>query len=166
MQDHSTTILVTFAMTSIVKIQMCVCLLKLDFITEILTLCILLMAITCIGMMAYGGTGIYSRIKLMPGYPYFSNINGIEVIIVKLMIVPNGNILAVCRSPSIPVQRMCLALKEVIDNLPFSAYNVILGDFNVNWFDQSYRYPLSNPLITDYQYRQLIHKPLLTTDKY
>ena len=92
----------------------------------------------------------------MPGYPYFSNVNAKEVTIVKLMILPNVNILDVYRSPSILVQQMCTALKEIIDNLPFSAYNVILGDFNVNWFDQSHRHPLSNLLITDYQYRQLI----------
>ena len=49
-----------------------------------------------------------------------------------------------------------------INNLLFSAYNVILGDFNVNWFDQSHRHPLSNVLITDYQYRPLISQA--TTD--
>ena len=59
----------------------------------------------------YGGTAIYSRIKLMPGYPYFSNIYGIEVTIVKLLILPSVNMLGVYRSPSIPVQQMCTALK-------------------------------------------------------
>ena len=72
-----------------------------------------------------------------------------EVTIVKLMILPNVNILGVYRSPSIPVQQMCTALKEIIDNLPFSAYNVILGDFNVNWFDQSHRHPIDNLLSID-----------------
>ena len=82
----------------------------------------------------YGGTAIYSRIKLMPGYPYIADINGIDVTIVKLKILPNVNILSVYRSPSIPVQ-LCTAL--IINNLPLSAYNVILEDFNVNWNDQS-----------------------------
>lgn len=72
----------------------------------------------------------------MPGYPYIADINGIDVTIVKLKILPNVNILSVYRSPSIPVQ-LCAALKEIINNFPFSAYNVILEDFIVNWNDQS-----------------------------
>lgn len=72
----------------------------------------------------------------MPGYPYIADINGIDVTIVKLKILPNVNILSVYRSPSIPVQ-LYAALKEIINNLPFSAYNVILEDFIVNWNDQS-----------------------------
>ena len=43
---------VDYIRNDLIKIQMCVCLLKLDFITEILTVCVLLMAITCIRMMA------------------------------------------------------------------------------------------------------------------
>jgi len=95
----------TFAMISIIKIQMCVCLLKLDFIIEILTVCILLMAITCIGMMA---THLTPQ-DLVVGQQYIAELSscldiltsqisyqyGIEVNIVKLMILPNVNILGV-----------------------------------------------------------------------
>ena len=71
----------------------------------------------------YGGTAIYSRIKLMPGYPYIADINGIDVTIVKLKTLPNVNILSVYRSPSIPVQ-LCTALKEIINN--FHALHIML----------------------------------------
>ena len=102
----------------------------------------------------YGGTAIYSRVNIKCAYPYCHNIHGIEVTVVRLML-PNVAIVALYRSPKITVQQMCTALKEIIDSLPSTAY-VIPGDFNVNWFSQSDRHPLSNLLIRDYHYRQLI----------
>ena len=104
----------------------------------------------------YGGTAIYSRVDFIPGYPYCHNINGIEITIVRVMPLPHVTIIGVYRSPKVPVRQMCTALREVLNMQPSTAFNVCIGDFNVNWLNESDRLPLSNLFIRDYNYRQLI----------
>ena len=103
----------------------------------------------------YGGTAIYSRVNFIPGYPYCCNTNGIEITVIKVMPIPHVTIIGVYRSPKVPVQRMCTALREIL-NTQQSTFNVFIGDFNLNWLNEGDRLPLSNLFIRDYQYRQLI----------
>ena len=103
----------------------------------------------------YGGTAIYSRVNFIPGYPYCCNTNGIEITVIKVMPIPHVTIIGVYRSPKVPVQQMCTALREIL-NIQQSTFNVFIGDFNLNWLNEGDRLPLSNLFIRDYQYRQLI----------
>ena len=104
----------------------------------------------------YGGTAIYSHIDFIPGYPYSHNTNGIEITVMRVIPLPHLTIIGVYRSPTVPVRQMCTALREILDMQPSTAFNVFIGDFNVNWLNESDRLPLSNLFIRDYNYRQLI----------
>ena len=42
-----------------------------------------------------------------------------------------------------------------MDNISFQ-YNIIIGDFNVNWMNEIERRPLYNLLVTERNYKQLI----------
>ena len=50
---------------------------------------------------------------------------------------------------------MCWSLIQVLDNISFQ-YNIIIGDFNVNWMNEIKRRPLYNLLVTERNYKQLI----------
>ena len=103
----------------------------------------------------YGGTAVFSRVDFMPGYPHAHNTNGIEVTKMKVMILPHVTIIGVYRSPKIPVQQLCHALNEVL-SLSSSQFNIVIGDFNINWLDESNRRPLYNLFVNENNYRQLI----------
>ena len=103
----------------------------------------------------YGGTAVFSRVDFLPGYPCCHNIHGIEITVIKVMILPHVTIIGVYRSPKIPVQQLCHALNEVLSTLS-SQFNIFIGDFNVNWLDKSNRRPLYNLFVKDNNYRQLV----------
>ena len=106
----------------------------------------------------YGGTAIYSRLECLPDFPCQHNRNGIEITVARLSVLPNVNIIVVYRSQTIPVQQLCLALAEVLHLQSLSAYQIIIGDFNINWCNvtDTCRCTLFDLLITDYGFRQLI----------
>ena len=89
----------------------------------------------------YGGIAVFSRVEFIPGYPHCYNINGIEIVIIKVMMLPHVTIVGIYRSPKVPLQQLCDALNEVL-NLPTSQFNIFIGDFNVNWLDETHRRPL------------------------
>lgn len=109
----------------------------------------------------FGGTAVYSRIQLIPGSPYCLNRNGVELTIIKCMYLPHLTIIGVYRSPKVPVTQLCIALRQVLLHTT-TQYNIFLGDFNVNWLNQTDRVPLYNLFITENNYRQLVS--LYTTD--
>ena len=55
-----------------------------------------------------------------------------------VMIFPHVIIIGVYRSPAVPVQQWCYALNEVL-SLSCSQSNIVIGDFNINWLDESNR---------------------------
>ena len=103
----------------------------------------------------YGVTAVFSRVDFLPGYPCCHNIHGIEITVIKVMILPHVTIIGVYRSPKIPVQQLCHALNEVL-SMSSSQFNIFIGDFNVNWLDKSNRRPLYNLFVKDNNYRQLV----------
>ena len=109
----------------------------------------------------YGGTAVYSRVNFIPGYPRVYNINGVEITIMKVMILPHVTIIGVYRSPKIPVQQLRHALNEIL-NITTSQFNIVIGDFNINWLDECSGRPLYNLFVNENNYRQLISK--YTTD--
>lgn len=110
----------------------------------------------------YGGTAVYSRLDYYPGYPYSSNRNSIEITILRFIVIPHVTIVGVYRSPGISVQSMCGTIKETLESLA-TQYNILLGDFNINWLTDCQRTPLYNLFIRDRGYRQLVS--CTTTDR-
>ena len=107
---------------------------------------------TLITSRPYCGMAVYSRVEFKPGYPRSLNIMGIEITIMKLMILPHVTIIAIYRSPRIPVQQHCTALNEVL-NLSTSQYNIFMGDFNINCLEEASRRPLYNFFMSHGNYR-------------
>ena len=107
------------------------------------------------GSRPYGGTAVYSKIPYFPGYPYCLNIHDIEVTIIKIISHEDWTVLGIYRSPKVPVRQLCEAITEVLNSI--SPENIIiLGDFNVNWLNDTEKRPLYNLLVRDKHYKQLI----------
>lgn len=102
----------------------------------------------------HGGTAIYIQHSFASGFPYNSNTNGIEITVVKVSTLPNVTITAIYRSPKISLTLLCQSLIQ-LDNIS-SQYNIIIGDFDVNWINKIIRRPLYNLLVTERNYKQLI----------
>ena len=64
-------------------------------------------------------------------------------------------------TPKVPITQFCIALREVLSHLT-TQYNVFIGDFNLNWLDETDKVPLYNLFITEHNYGQLVS--LYTTD--
>ena len=111
----------------------------------------------------FGGTAVFSRVEFLPGYPLCQNINGIEITIMKVMILPHVTIIVIYRSPRIPVRQLCEALIETLSSTS-SQFNIFIGDFNINWLDEANRRPLHNVFINGNNYRQLVSD--ITTDNH
>ena len=109
----------------------------------------------------FGGMAVFSRVEFLPGYPYCLNVNGIEITIMKVMILPHVTIVGIYRSPRIPLQQLFEALSQVLISST-SQFNIFIGDFNINWFDEINRRPLYNFFTNDNNYRQLVSSA--TTD--
>ena len=103
----------------------------------------------------FGGTAVYSCVDFYPGYPYCFNQNGVEITILRFMIIPHITIVAVYRSPAVSITQMCSAVRQTLQSLS-SQFNLFIGDFNVNWLNNSQRTPLYNLFIRDNAYRQLV----------
>lgn len=110
----------------------------------------------------YGGMAVYSRVEFIPEYPRACNCRGVEITLMKTTILPYVSIKGIYRSPRVPMQDLCYALTSVMDVLCNTQFNVFIGDFNVNWLDETSRRHLYNFFIIDRHYRQLISS--YTTD--
>jgi hypothetical protein len=123
------------------------------------------MVTPCLEMMVttrpFGGMAVFSRVEFLPGYPCCYNINGIEITIMKAMILPHVTIIGIYRSPGIPVQQLCAALDEFL-SFCTSQFNIFIGDFNINWLDEANRGPLYRFFINDRNYAQFVSN--VTTD--
>ena len=102
----------------------------------------------------YDGTAVYSRLDYYPGYPFHCNRNGVEITVLRLMVAPHITITAIYRSPKVPMIQFCRALNDVL-TMSLTEYNVLIGDFNVNWLNTKQKEPLYNIFIRTH-YRQLV----------
>lgn len=59
------------------------------------------------------------------------------------MDLPHVTIIGAYQSPKVPISQLCIALRQVLSHST-TQYNVFVGDFNANWFNQTDRVPLSN----------------------
>ena len=60
-----------------------------------------------------------------------ANRNGIEITILRFIIIPPVTIVGVYRSPAVSIRELCSAIKETVEALP-TQLNIFIGDFNVN----------------------------------
>ena len=95
-----------------------------------------------------------SRVEFLPGYPVSHNSNG-KITIMKAMILPHVTIIGIYCSPRTSLEQLCRALIEVL-SLSSSRFNIFIGDFNINWFDEDSKRPLHNIFVNDNNYRQLV----------
>lgn len=108
----------------------------------------------------YGGLALYVKVPLSLNYFYCENFNDIEVIVFRVTALKQFTVIGLYRSPKVPMKQLCAALGELISQHSLTC-NIVLGDFNVNWLNETERRPLQNLLITEF-YRQLISS--YTTD--
>ena len=87
----------------------------------------------------YYGTAVYSKIPFSDGYPYSTNINGVEFTVVKVANNEDLTIIGVYRSPKVPCAHLCSALEDIL-RVNSLQKNIIIGDFNVNWMVDAERH--------------------------
>ena len=75
----------------------------------------------------------------------------------RFMILPHVTIIGIYRSPYIPVRLLCLSLRELL-SLLCTQFSIFIGDFNINWFNEKEKIPISNvfEINTSCSYKQLV----------
>lgn len=111
-------------------------------------------------MRPFGSTALYSHVDYYPGYPYCHNTNGIEITVMRFIILPGVTIRAVWRSPKVSATQVNMVLTELLD-LFASQQCIFVGEFNVDWFNETQRMPLLG-LFERHNYQQIETNP--TTD--
>ena len=61
--------------------------------------------------------------------------------------LPHVTIIGVYQSPKVPITQLCITLRQVLLHTT-TQYNVFIGDFNMNWLNETDRVPLYNLFIT------------------
>ena len=79
----------------------------------------------------FGGTAVYICLDYYPGYPQCANRNGIEITILRFIIILPVTIVGVYRSPAVSIRELCSAIKETVEALP-TQLNIFISDSNVN----------------------------------
>ena len=110
----------------------------------------------------YHGTAVYSRLRMLNGYPYARNCHGIELTIAKTVERPDLIIIGIYRSPRVVLSSLLTAIRTTLEENP-SSQVIFMGDFNVNWLDEVERRSLYNVMINENSLEQLISS-LITTD--
>ena len=78
----------------------------------------------------YHGIAVYSRLRMLNGYPYARNCHGIELIITNnrtSRLDYNWNIYI--------LSCLLAAIRTTMEENP-SSQLIFMGDFNVNWLDE------------------------------
>ena len=70
----------------------------------------------------------------------------------KCMCLPYLTIIGVYRSPKVPVTQLCIVLRQVLLHTA-TQHDIFLGDFNVNWLNETDRVPLYDLFISENNYR-------------
>ena len=64
-------------------------------------------------------------------------------------------IIGIYRSPVVSIGDLCSAVRETLNSIS-TQFNVFMGDFSVNWLNDSQSTPLYNFFIRDNAYSQLV----------
>ena len=109
----------------------------------------------------YHGIAVYSRLRMLNGYPYARNCHGIELIITKTIEHPDLIIIGIYRSPRVVLSCLLTAIRTTLEENA-SSQVIFMGYFNVNWLDEVERRSLYNLMINENGFEQLISS--CTTD--
>ena len=109
----------------------------------------------------YHGTAVYSRLRMLNGYPCARNCHGIEVTIARTVEHPDLIIIGIYRSPRVVLSSLLSAIRTTLEENP-SFQVIFMGDFNVNWLDEVERRSLYNVMINENGLEQ--HISSCTTD--
>ena len=109
----------------------------------------------------YHGTAVYSRLRMLNGYPYARNCHGIELTIAKTVKHPDLIIIGIYRPPRVVLSSLLTAIRTTLEENP-SSQVIFIGDFNVNWLDEVERRSLYNIMINENSLEQLMSS--FTTD--
>ena len=109
----------------------------------------------------YHGIAVYSRLRMLNGYPYARNCHGIELIITKTIEHPDLIIIGIYRSPRVVLSCLLTAIRITLEENA-SSQVIFMGDFNVNWLDEVERRSLYNLMINENGFEQLVSS--CTTD--
>ena len=94
----------------------------------------------------YHGTAVYCRLTILNGYPCTRNYHGVKTTILKTVKRPHLMVIGIYRSPKLPLFSLLAAIRTTLEENP-STNVIIIGDLNVNWFDEVERRSLYNLMI-------------------
>ena len=63
-----------------------------------------------------------------PVYPQCANRNGVEITILRFIIITHGTIVGVYRSPAVSIRELSSAIKETTEALP-TQLDIFIDDF-------------------------------------
>ena len=109
----------------------------------------------------YHGTAIYSRLRMLHGYPCARNCYGVMVTIARTVEHPDLIIIGIYRSPRVLLSSLFSAIRTTLEENP-SSQVIFMGDFNVNWLDDVEQRSLYNVMINENGLEQ--HTSNCTTD--
>ena len=68
----------------------------------------------------YHGTAVYSRLRMLNGYPCARNCHGIEVTITRTIKHPDLIIIGIYRSPRVVLSSLLSAIRTTLEEIPLS----------------------------------------------
>ena len=83
----------------------------------------------------YHRTAVYSRLRMLNGYPCARNCHGIKVTIARTVEHPDLIVIGIYRSPRVVLSSLLSAICTTLEENP-SSQVIFMGDFNVNWLDE------------------------------
>ena len=107
----------------------------------------------------FHGTAVYYCVPCIKGYPTCYNVFDVQITVTELQRLPSVTIMGVYRAPSVPVRRLCKALRHLHVNILCSKqFQIVIGDFNVNWLNKQQISGLYNLMDSEYPYCQVVNK--------
>ena len=103
----------------------------------------------------FHGTAICSRLSMMNGYPCTRNYYAVEITILKTVDFPHLIVIGIYRSPKLVLSSLLAAIRATLQE-NHSSNVIVIGDFNVNWFDEVARRSLYNLMINENALEQFI----------
>ena len=103
----------------------------------------------------FHGTAVYSRLPKLNGYPCARNYHGVEITILKTVECPHLMVIGIYTSPKLVLSSLMAAIRATL-NENHSSKVIVIGDFNVNWFDEVARRLLYNLMINENVLEQFI----------
>ena len=96
----------------------------------------------------YHGTAICSRLPMFNRYPCARIYHGVEITILKTVEYLQLMVIGIYRSPKLALSSLLAAIHATLQE-NHSSNVIVIGDFNVNWFDEVAQISLYNLMINE-----------------